>query len=63
MAQFHGEGKSRSTVRASGASDIRVTVRSELTADLSGASTVYYKGEAVVHDVRASGASAVKKSS
>ena len=43
--------------------DICITVKNELSADLSGASTVYYKGEAVVRDVRSSGASAVKKSS
>jgi len=46
-----------------GASDIRVTVKNELSADLSGASTVFYKGDAVVKDARTSGASAVKKSS
>jgi len=50
-------------VHASGASDIRITVHKELTADVSGASTIFYKGEAVVRDVRTSGSSAVKKSS
>jgi hypothetical protein len=73
LAEIHSSGASdvkgydltiqNCNVRASGASDIRVTVRNELTADLSGASTVYYKGEAVVRDVRTSGASAVKRSS
>ena len=50
-------------VHASGASDIRITVSKELSADLSGASNVFYKGEAVVKDIRSSGASSVKKSS
>jgi hypothetical protein len=73
LAEFHSSGASdvkgydltvqNCTVHASGASDIRVTVRNELTADLSGASTVFYKGDAVIKDVRSSGASAVKKSS
>ena len=73
VAEIHSSGASNvkgydltiqnCNVHASGASDIRVTVRNELTADLSGASTVFYKGEAVVRDVRSSGASAVKKSS
>lgn len=51
------------TVHASGASDIRVTVNKELSADLSGASSVFYKGDAVIKDTRTSGASMVKKSS
>jgi hypothetical protein len=73
LADIHSSGASdvkgydltiqNCTVHASGASDIRVTVRNELNADLSGASTVFYKGDAVVRDVRSSGASAVKKSS
>lgn len=50
-------------VHASGASDIRVTVNKELSADLSGASSVFYKGDAVIKDTRTSGASTVKKSS
>jgi hypothetical protein len=50
-------------IHASGASDIRITVSNELNADLSGASTVFYKGDAIVRDVRSSGASVVKKSS
>ena len=73
LAEIHSSGASdvkgydltirNCSVHASGASDIRVTVHNELTADLSGASTVFYKGEAVVRDVRTSGASAVKRSS
>ena len=73
LADIHSSGASdvkgydlsvqNCSVHASGASDIRITVKNELNADLSGASTVYYKGEGVVRDVRSSGASAVKKSS
>jgi hypothetical protein len=48
---------------ASGASDIRITVNKELTADASGASSIYYKGTGAVRDQRSSGASQVKKSS
>lgn len=73
LAEIHSSGASdvkgydltiqNCNVHATGASDIRITVHNELSADLSGASTVFYKGEAVVRDVRSSGASAVKKSS
>ena len=50
-------------VHASGASDIRITVNKELSADVSGASSVYYKGDGAVKEVHSSGASTVKKSS
>jgi hypothetical protein len=50
-------------VHASGASDIRVTVNKDLSADVSGASSVYYKGDGATKEVRSSGASTVKKSS
>lgn len=73
LADIHSSGASdvkgydltiqNCSVHASGASDIRITVHNELTADVSGASTVFYKGEAVLHDVRTSGSSAVKRSS
>ncbi len=48
---------------ASGASDIRMTVNKALKADVSGASSVFYKGTAVVSESRSSGASTIKKSS
>ncbi len=48
-------------VHASGASDIRITVNKELSADVSGASSVYYRGAGVVKDSHSSGASNVKK--
>jgi hypothetical protein len=50
-------------VHATGASDIRITVNKELTADASGASSIYYKGAGAVRELHSSGASAVKKSS
>jgi len=47
--------------RASGASDIKITVNKELKVQASGASDVDYKGEAVIRDLRTSGASSVSK--
>jgi hypothetical protein len=48
-------------VHASGASDIRITINKELSVDLSGASSVYYRGEGVIRESHSSGASNVKK--
>lgn len=48
--------------RASGASDIRITVNKELSAQASGASDVQYKGEGMVRDLKTSGASSVSRS-
>jgi hypothetical protein len=50
-------------VHASGASDIQITVNKQLTADASGASSIYYKGEAVVRETHSSGASNVTRKS
>ncbi len=50
-------------VHASGASDIQITVTKQLTADASGASSIYYKGEAVVRESHSSGASSVNRKS
>ena len=47
--------------QASGASDIKVTARRELYVQASGASDIYYKGDASVREIRTSGASSVKK--
>lgn len=47
--------------RASGASDIKVTVNKELSANASGASDVRYRGEGVIRDLRSSGSSSVSK--
>lgn len=48
-------------VRASGASDIKITVNKELSARASGASDVRYKGNGVITDINSSGSSSVKK--
>lgn len=47
--------------RASGASDIRVTVTKELKANASGASSIRYKGAATLSDVHSSGASSISR--
>ena len=47
--------------RASGASDIRITVNKELSAQATGASDIDYKGEGVIRDLKSSGASSVSK--
>lgn len=49
------------TAKASGASDINITVNKELTAHASGASDINYKGNAVVKEKHSSGASSVDK--
>jgi hypothetical protein len=49
------------TARASGASDIQITVNKELNVHASGASDVYYKGKAVIKDMHSSGASTVAR--
>jgi hypothetical protein len=47
--------------KASGASDIRVSVNKELIAHASGASKILYKGDAVVKEAENSGASKISK--
>jgi len=47
--------------RASGASDIKVTVNKELSATANGASDVRYRGEAVIRELKSSGSSSVSK--
>ena len=47
----------------SGASDVRITVNKELNVHASGASSVYYKGDAVIREMHSSGASSVSKKS
>jgi len=49
------------TANATGASDIHITVNKELSARASGASSVVYKGSAVVKEMRSHGASSVSK--
>ena len=48
-------------IEGSGASDVRITVNKAIKARLSGACDVAYRGDAAVQEVRASGASSVKK--
>ena len=48
--------------RASGASDVKITVNKELSAQASGASDVRYKGSGVITDIKTSGSSSVSKS-
>ena len=48
-------------VDASGASDIKITVNKELSAQASGASDVRYKGNGVTRDIKSSGSSSVSK--
>ncbi|MDP4148269.1 MAG: head GIN domain-containing protein [Bacteroidota bacterium] len=47
--------------RASGASEIRITINKELTAHASGASRVYYHGPAIIREMHSSGASSISK--
>lgn len=51
------------TAKASGASDINITVNKELNAGASGASSIRYKGEGVIKEMHAGGASSVGKKS
>jgi len=48
-------------VEASGASDIKITVNKELTAEASGASGVHYRGSGMIKDVKTSGASSISR--
>ncbi|MCP9749505.1 head GIN domain-containing protein [Ferruginibacter sp. HRS2-29] len=47
--------------KSSGASDVNITVNKELTVNASGASDVYYKGDAIVKTLHSSGASTIAK--
>lgn len=49
------------TASASGASDVNITVNKELNAHASGASDIYYRGDAVIRNIHTSGASNVGK--
>jgi hypothetical protein len=51
------------TAKASGASDIHITVTKELNAHAAGASGIYYKGDALIREMHSSGASSVSKKS
>jgi hypothetical protein len=45
----------------SGASDVSITINSELTASASGASDITYKGEGIIKEKHSSGASSITK--
>jgi Putative auto-transporter adhesin, head GIN domain len=49
--------------KASGASDIKITVNKELSAEASGASDVKYKGGGLMRDIKTSGASSISRRS
>lgn len=49
------------TAKASGASDINITVNKELNAYASGASDIYFKGAGLIRDMKSSGASNVSR--
>ena len=51
------------TAKASGASSINITVNKELNANASGASSVRFKGEGLIRDIKTSGASNVSRRS
>ena len=48
---------------ASGASDVRISVSKELSAEATGGSSVYYKGNCVVKESDASGGASIKRKS
>jgi len=49
------------TVKASGASDVNITVNKEMIVSASGASDIFYKGNCVIKEIRSSGASTIAK--
>ena len=49
------------TAKASGASDINITVNKELNAYASGASDIYFKGSGLIRDLHNSGASNISR--
>lgn len=51
------------TAKASGASTVNITVNKELNANASGASSVRFKGEGLIRDIKTSGASNVTRKS
>lgn len=50
-------------ITASGASGVDITVNKELSAKVSGASDINYKGAGLIRDLKSSGASSIKKRS
>lgn len=50
-------------IDASGACTVRISVEKEMSADLSGASNVQYKGNAMIRNIKTSGASNISRKS
>lgn len=50
-------------INASGASGVKITVNKELSAKVSGASDINYKGSGLIRDLKSTGASSIKKRS
>ncbi len=50
-------------IDATGASVARISVNKELSAQASGASSIYYKGEGLIRDINTSGSSSIKRRS
>lgn len=48
-------------LQASGGSDVYVTINKELSADGTGGSDVFYKGNGLIREVKSSGSSSIKK--
>jgi Putative auto-transporter adhesin, head GIN domain len=48
-------------VKASGASDVHITVNKELSAEASGSSDISYRGDGTTRNIRTSGSSSVKR--
>ena len=48
-------------VKATGASDVRITVNKEISVHATGASSIFYKGDAIMTNVHTTGASNVSK--
>ena len=49
------------SARASGASEVKITVEKELQVEASGASSIQYKGNAVITSTKSNGASSINK--
>jgi hypothetical protein len=49
------------SIKASGASDVSIAVNKEIIVKASGASNVYYKGDATIKEKHSSGASSISK--
>jgi len=59
-AKAYGLKSDYCKIDASGASSVQITVNKEMNAKASGASSINYKGDAVIKDFTSSGASSVK---